>query len=203
MFTGIVEYVGTVVSVAGTEAGARLAVDAGPVGAGSEVGDSVAVNGVCLTVVAKAGEVLSFDAVRETLRRTDLGDRKPGDRVNLERPLRADGRLGGHIVQGHVDATGRIRVIEPEGAARRIRIEAPPPLLRYIVEKGSIAVDGISLTVAAVLPDGFEVAIIPHTWTHTALCDKTAGQSVNLEVDLLAKYVERLLTFRLPRGAGE
>ena len=196
MFTGIIERAGEVATIETSAAGARLVVEAGPLAGEARLGDSVAVNGTCLTVVQIQGERLGFDAVNETLRRTNLGSLAPGDRVNLERPLRAGGRLDGHIVQGHVDGVAVLASITPEGDSRRLRFSAPAALFRYIVEKGSIAVDGISLTVAAVGPDWFEVVIIPHTWEVTNLSRLKVAGAVNLEVDILAKYVERLLVGR-------
>ena len=196
MFTGIVEHAGEIARIDVREGGARLVVDAGPVASDAAIGDSVAVNGVCLTVVEKGDHRLSFDAVNETLRRSNLGSLSVGDRVNLERPLRANDRFDGHVVQGHVDATGTLRSVTEEGDAWRLRFHAGPELLRYVVEKGSIAVDGVSLTVAALGEDWFEVVIIPHTWRVTRIGSTAPGATVNLEVDILAKYVERLLAGR-------
>ena len=189
MFTGLVREVGTVASMAG----GRLTLEAPETARGAEVGDSVAVDGVCLTVVSRDGSSLGFDAVPETLARTSLGRLGPGAHVNLETALRAGDALGGHYVQGHVDGVGTVRNVEPEGDGRRVAFDAPPELLRYVVEKGSIAVQGPSLTVAAVDDDGFEVALIPHTLDATTLGGLTPGDSVNLETDVLAKYVEKLL----------
>ena len=161
----------------------------------AEIGASIAVNGCCVTVVAFGEGCFAVDAVSETLDRTDLGALQPGDRVNLERPVRLQDRLGGHLVQGHVDAVGTIRARTPEAdGSERIEFAAPEPVVRYVVEKGSITVDGISLTVAARSPDGFEVAVIPHTLAVTTLGTKPRGDTVNLEVDIVAKYVERLLS---------
>jgi riboflavin synthase len=202
MFTGIVERAGRVMQVREVAGSARLVVDAGFPAAEVRVGDSVAVNGCCLTAVEVAGAAVSFDVVQETLRRTSLGALQPGQRVNLERPLRADGRLDGHIVQGHLDGTANLVSCTAEGDSYRLRFQTVPELLRYVVEKGSIAVDGISLTVAGLGPDWFEVAIIPHTWRVTNLSDRQPGDRVNLEVDVLAKYVERLLGgLRCPSAA--
>ncbi|HEV2997923.1 MAG TPA: riboflavin synthase [Solirubrobacteraceae bacterium] len=156
-------------------------------------GDSIAVNGVCLTATDLDGEGFAAEAMLETLRRSSLGTLEVGSTVNLELALRADGRLGGHVVQGHVDGTGRIAEIRPEGFARVLRIDAEPALLRYLVEKGSIAVDGVSLTVSALHGDGFSVSLIPETLTRTTLGRAVEGRTVNLEVDVLAKHVERLL----------
>jgi riboflavin synthase len=160
---------------------------------GTELGDSIAVNGVCLTVVAHESGTLAFDAVPETLARTSLGALDHGSRVNLEPALRAGEALGGHYVQGHVDGVGTVRSVEPEGDGKRVWFDAPPEINRYVVEKGSIAVDGTSLTVAGVDDDGFAVALIPHTLEATTLGALEPGDPVNLEGDVLAKYVERLL----------
>jgi riboflavin synthase len=189
MFTGLVREVGTVASMEG----GRLTIAAPETAKGVQLGDSVAIDGVCLTVVACVDSTLSFDAVPETLSRTALGTLDSGSRVNLEPALRAGDALGGHYVQGHVDGVGSVRSVEPEGEGRRVRFEAPAELLRYIVEKGSIAVQGTSLTVAAVDETGFEVALIPHTLEATTLGELQPEQPVNLETDVLAKYVEKLL----------
>lgn len=193
MFTGIVESLGTVAEITDVTGGRRLVLEAGDLAMGLEVGESVAVNGVCLTAVEVGPTAVTADVVAETLRRSNLGSMRPGDRVNLERPMRADGRFDGHIVQGHVDATGEVVAVIPEGEGRLVRISAPPDGLRYVVEKGSITVDGVSLTVTSVDADGFEVALIPHTLSVTTLGLREPGDSVNLEFDVLAKYVERLL----------
>ena len=194
MFTGLVEAVGQLVERKPTAGGSRLRIATSLAGELAP-GDSVAVNGVCLTVVENREGRLAFDAVLETLDRTSLGALKEGARVNLERPLRAGGRLDGHIVQGHVDGTAALESVTPEGNGYRLRYRPAPELLRYIVEKGSICIDGISLTVAALGPDWFEVAIIPHTWEITNLRERQPGDRANIEVDVLAKYVERLLGF--------
>ncbi|HZQ97803.1 MAG TPA: riboflavin synthase [Chloroflexota bacterium] len=201
MFTGIVEELGTVRAVVPNAAGARIEIAATTVLADAEVGASIAVDGCCLTVVALGDGWWAADAVEETLRRTCLGALHPGDRVNLERPVRLADRLGGHLVQGHVDAVGEVleRAQLPDGSAR-VRIGAPPAVLRYVVEKGSIAVDGVSLTVAEVDDEGFGVALIPHTLAVTTLGIKQPGEPVNLEADVIAKYVERLLPPRPPAG---
>jgi riboflavin synthase len=194
MFTGLVEELGTVRAVIPNETGARLEIEAATVLADAVLGASIAVNGCCLTVVELAEGWWAADAVEETLRRTSLGALEAGDRVNLERPVRLEDRLGGHIVQGHVDGVGEIAEREtlPDGSTRVV-ITADDGVLRYVVEKGSIAVDGVSLTVAGVDEKAFEFALIPHTATVTTLGIKGPGDPVNLEVDLLAKYVERLL----------
>ncbi len=201
MFTGLIEAVGTVAAVRHGAGQSRLVIHAQWVGPGGAVGDSVCVNGVCLTVVAGADGRLEFQAIAETLRRSNLGELRPGDRVNLERAMGAGGRFGGHFVQGHVDALGQVAQIVPEANSHRVTVEAPPEVMRYVVERGSIALDGISLTVAAVSPSTFTVAIIPHTWTETTLGSRRPGDRVNLEVDILAKYVERLLEARLAPAA--
>ena len=193
MFTGLVREIGTVVSLNGGESGVRLELEAPRTAAVAMVGDSVAIDGVCLTVVAVAGDRLAFDAVPETLARTSLGSLAAGAQVNLEPALRAGDALGGHYVQGHVDGVGTVRSVEPEGDGRRIWLDAPTELLRYVVVKGSIAVQGTSLTVAALDGGGFAVALIPHTLAATTLGTLEPGQRVNLEADVLAKYVERLL----------
>jgi riboflavin synthase len=187
MFTGLVEATGTLVELAN----GRLRVDTSLAGELAE-GASVAVNGVCLTAARVDGTGFGADVMPETLRRTALGALAVGDEVNLELPLRADARLGGHFVQGHVDATGTVASVEEDGFARVVRVAAPPEALRYVVEKGSIAVDGVSLTVASVNGDAFEVSLIPETLKRTTLGSAAPGRVVNLEVDVLAKYVEKL-----------
>lgn len=187
MFTGIVEEVGEVFETPGT----GLRIRATTVLEDAHLGDSIAINGTCLTVTAIDEGGFSVDTVPETLRRTNLGELRPGDPVNLERALPAGGRMGGHFVQGHVEGTGRINSIEPENEALLIRIEAPPELMRYIVEKGFITVDGISLTVVSRDDRGFVITIIPFTQANTNLRARRAGDTVNLETDILAKYVEQ------------
>jgi riboflavin synthase len=189
MFTGLVRDVGTVVSMDG----GRLTIEAPETSRDAEDGDSIAINGVCLTVVYSDGQLLAFDTVPETLARTSLGELQEGSRVNLEPSLRAGEPLGGHYVQGHVDGVGSVRDVQPEGEGKRITFDAPPELLRYVVEKGSIAVQGTSLTVAAVDGQGFAVALIPHTLAHTTLGELEREDRVNLEADVFAKYVEKLL----------
>jgi riboflavin synthase len=171
----------------------RLELTAPLTAAGLHVGDSVAVNGCCLTAVAVVGDRIAFDAVPETLARTSLAGLAPGSPANIEPAIRAGEPLGGHYVQGHVDGCGTVRSLEPEGSGRRLWVDAPPEILRYLVEKGSVAVEGTSLTVAALDDDGFAVALVPHTLSATTLAGVVAGEQVNLEVDVLAKYVERLL----------
>jgi riboflavin synthase len=197
MFTGLIEEVGSVIGVRRQGDASRLALSAPRIGAGVQIGDSVSINGVCLTAVVVAGPRIEFDAIAETLRRSNMGELQVGDRVNLERAMSAAARFGGHIVQGHVDAVGNVESIVPEANSRRVVIAAPAGLFRYVVEKGSITVDGISLTVAAVNSTSFTVAIIPHTWSATTLGLRRVGDRVNLEADILAKYVERLLEARL------
>jgi riboflavin synthase len=193
MFTGIVRERGRVAGIDGGEAGVRLRIAAPLTAPGVALGDSVSIGGVCLTVVAVDGDEIAFDAVPETLGRTALGGLATGDEVNVEPALRAGEPLGGHVVQGHVDGLGRVRSVEPEGDGRRIWIDAEQDMLRYCVEKGSVAVDGVSLTVADLDDAGFALALIPHTLAETTLGGIAIGDNVNLEVDVLAKYVERLV----------
>lgn len=193
MFTGLVEELGTVRERVPSAAGARMVIGCDLVREGLAIGDSVAVNGACLTVVDLPDGAFAVDCVEETLRRTSVGDRQAGDRVNLERAMRVGDRLGGHIVQGHVDGTGTIRGFTPEGDGMLMSVAADPDLLRYVVEKGSITVDGVSLTVASREPDGFTIALIPHTMEVTTLSADAVGRRVNLEADVLAKYVEALV----------
>ncbi len=194
MFTGLVEERGSVTARGDAEMGARLSIAAPGISAELELGESVAVNGACLTVVAATAGGFEVDCVAETLRRTALGDLAVGDPVNLERALLAGARLGGHIVQGHVDGTGTVDGERGEGESTILRISAPETIMRYVVEKGSITVDGVSLTVAARDAEGFEIALIPHTMGLTTLGPGLTGRTVNLEVDLVAKYVESLVT---------
>jgi riboflavin synthase len=195
MFTGLVEDLGTIVAVDATDDGARLTLDTRLSQQLGE-GDSIAVNGVCLTAVGIDGDRFGADVMHETLRRSSLGGVAAGSRVNLELALRADARLGGHIMQGHVDGVGTVGGVREDGFARIVTIEAAPDLLRYVVEKGSIAIDGISLTVARVDDAGFDVSLIPETLERTTLGEATPGRTVNLEVDILAKYVEKLVSAR-------
>jgi riboflavin synthase len=186
MFTGLIKATGRVAALGG----GRLRVEAPPLGLGE--GDSIAVDGVCLTAAAVEDGAFEADVMAETLRRSTLGGLAAGDSVNLEPPLRAGDPLGGHVVQGHVDGTGEVESVTEEGLARVVRIAAAPELLRYVVEKGSIAVDGVSLTVADVDGEGFSVSLIPETLERTTLGAAAPGRGVNLEVDVLAKYVEKL-----------
>jgi riboflavin synthase len=194
MFTGIVRELGTVEAVDGSQ----LVVAAKDTADSATVGDSVSVAGVCLTVVERGEGTLAFDVVPETLSRTALGRLEPGSSVNLESSLRVGDQLGGHVVQGHVDAVGRVRSVEPEGEGRRVWVDAPDTVVRYCIEKGSIAVDGVSLTIATFDDEGFEVALIPHTLAVTTLGRLGPGDEVNLEADVLGKVVERLVAARLP-----
>jgi riboflavin synthase len=209
MFTGIVEGTGTVAALAaaGDGSGARLRVEAPWLAGDLRVGDSVAVNGCCLTVAEPTPAGFAADLVAETLRRTALGGLAAGARVNLERPVPLGGRLGGHLVQGHVDGVGRVLDRTPVGDGAEVRVELPAELERYVVEKGSIAVDGVSLTVAGVGPGWFAVALVPHTLEVTTLGERRRGERVQLEVDMIAKYVERLVQpwanrAGAPTGAG-
>jgi riboflavin synthase len=199
MFTGIVEELGSVV-----EAGSgRLSIRCRAVTADSTIGSSIAVNGVCLTVVERDPDCLRFDVSIETMRRSALGRLEPGSTVNLERPVTLMTRLGGHLVQGHVDGVGEIVSFEPKGDGARVAFRIPGELAAFVVEKGSIAVDGVSLTAASVDGDRIDVALIPHTLAATTLGSATVGDRVNVEVDLMAKYVERLLGPAGARGPSE
>ena len=193
MFTGIVEEVGTIARIQRGQRSCVLTVNCSLVLEGTAVGDSIAVNGVCLTVVSLSGRAFSADIMAETMNRSGLGQLAPGSRVNLERAMPADGRFGGHIVSGHIDGTGTIRAVTQDDIAVWYTVEAAPSILRYVVEKGSIAMDGISLTVAGVDADSFRVSVIPHTQAVTALRGKGPGDRLNLECDLIGKYVEKLL----------
>lgn len=192
MFTGLIADLGSVRSVERDPDGATLEISTSLVAELAE-GDSIAVNGVCLTATAVDGAGFRAQAMEETLRRSSLGDLTEGSPVNLELALRADGRLGGHIVQGHVDATGRVAGVREEGFARVLEVEAGDTLARYLVEKGSVALDGVSLTVSEVHDEGFSVSLIPETLERTTLGAAKAGDRVNIEVDILAKHVERLM----------
>jgi riboflavin synthase len=193
MFTGLVEEAGTVARIEERAPGRRLWIAARAVLDDLKVGDSIAVDGCCLTAAAVEPDGFAADAVPETIARTTLGGWRVGDRVNLERAVRADTRLGGHLVQGHVDGVGTIRAVTPEGEGRRVTIELPAALARFVAEKGSLAVDGVSLTVAAIEGARCEIALIPHTLAVTGAAGWSAGRLVNLEVDLIARYVARLL----------
>jgi riboflavin synthase len=192
MFTGLVVGVGRIASVERSESGARIAIET-PLVAELQTGDSIAVNGVCLSATSLENGSFLADAMNETLSRSSLGGLAPGAEVNLELPLRASDRLGGHVVQGHVDGVGRIASITEDGFARRVAVEAPTDVLRYVIKKGSIAVDGVSLTVTDVDSRSFTVSLIPDTLQRTNLGRAAVGDRVNLEVDVLAKYVEKLI----------
>ncbi|MGE3309994.1 MAG: riboflavin synthase [Limisphaerales bacterium] len=208
MFSGIVEEAGRIHSVERTDTGIAMAVHARKVGTGSRVGDSIAVNGCCLTLVragrgpSGVGRTLHFDLLEETWKRTCFADLKVGGLVNLERSLRMNDRLGGHFVTGHVDGTGRILRWEPSGADWVLEVRPPASMMRYFLEKGSVAIDGISLTVAEVGREMIRVWIIPHTRAVTNLGERGVGDRVNLEADLLGKYVERLIAGRDSGGAS-
>jgi riboflavin synthase len=194
MFTGIVRERGTVVAADATAVGRRLVVEAPTTASETVIGDSISIDGVCLTATDVADGRVAFDAVPETLSRSTLGHLDPGAEVNLEPALRAGEPLGGHYVQGHVDGVGRIRALDREGESLRVTIEPPPELLRYCVEKGSVTVQGVSLTIAELHDDAFTVALIPHTLEVTTLGTVAIGDELNIEVDVLAKYVERLVS---------
>ena len=195
MFTGIIEETGAVRHVSLHGNSGSIQIGAELVLKGTKPGDSIAVNGVCLTVTTMDSKSFTADVMAETLRRSNLGNLKGGDRVNLERAMPAEGRFGGHIVSGHIDGTGRIRSMERDDNAVWVTVDTPASILRYIIDKGSITIDGISLTVARVDSGSFAVSVIPHTMANTILLDKKPGDTVNLENDLVGKYVERLLTF--------
>ncbi|MGO1718758.1 MAG: riboflavin synthase, partial [Luteimonas sp.] len=195
MFTGIIEGVGRLAAREPRGGDVRLAIEVGTLAFNDvRLGESIAVNGVCLTVVAFDAASFQADVSNETLSLTTLGALAEGAVLNLERAMRPDDRLGGHLVSGHVDGLGQVARIEPDARAQRWRFEAAPDVLRYVAKKGSICVDGVSLTVNAVDDAGFEVALVPHTVDHTAFADTGVGDAVNLEVDLIARYVERLMT---------
>ncbi len=198
MFTGLIEEVGRVVSVKNGRDFAGLRIEAKKITEDIKTGDSIAVNGLCLTAVKVFDTGFEADVMAESLRRSSLGDLKPGSRVNLERAMRADGRFGGHIVSGHIDGTGRILGFSKEGIAVVTEIEAAEELLYYIVEKGSVAVDGISLTVMSVSRNSFAVGIIPHTGGETTLLEKDPGDKVNIETDIIGKYTEHFLKDKKP-----
>ena len=198
MFTGIVEETGRVTSVPAAGRAGRLAIKASRVLEGTRIGDSIAVNGVCLTATELLPDGFAADVMPQTLSHSNLGALRAGSPVNLERAMAADGRFGGHIVSGHIDGTGKIRKKEQDENAVWFSICCPEKLLRYIVEKGSVAIDGISLTVAEVREDGFCVSVIPHTLSQTVLQEKGPGDTVNLENDCIGKYVEKLLTAGRP-----
>lgn len=199
MFTGIIEEMGRVVALTHGERSATVTVSSSIVHADARLGDSIAVNGCCLTVVEIADNRLTFEAIPETLERTNLGALRADDSVNLERSLAIGGRLGGHFVQGHIDGSGEILALTSDDNALVFEIGIPDTLRRYFVEKGSVAVDGVSLTVASVLPHGFTIWTIPHTRAVTTLGSRKVGDSVNIECDLLGKYIERLISERFDK----
>jgi riboflavin synthase len=193
LFTGLVADLGTVLAVDASDAGVRLTVRTA---LDLREGDSVSVNGVCLTATSLPDRAFTADVMHETLRRSSLGALEEGSKVNLELPLRADDRLGGHFVQGHVDGLGTVWDVREEGFSHVVTIGAPPEIMRYVIEKGSIAVDGVSLTVSGLGDDWLQVSLIPETLERTTLGEATTGTTVNLEVDVLAKYIERLVPVR-------
>jgi riboflavin synthase len=203
MFSGIVVEIGTVKALEATAEAASLTIEASPAFSDVAIGESIAVNGVCLTAVDHRSNMFVVDISPETLRATNLGELRPGDGVNLERSLSLNDRIGGHLVSGHVDGVGRIIAKRPEANALHYDMQVPKGLMRYIVPKGSIAVDGISLTVVACRPDGFQVTIIPHTAAVTTIGRKALGATVNLECDMIGKYVERALEARLEGEGAE
>ena len=202
MFTGIVEHVGKVESLQTSAQGSRLCVQAGPLAASLAISGSIAVNGCCLTIVEIHGETFAADLSSETLRRTAFGELKRGTRVNLERPLTAGKEFGGHFMQGHVDGIGRVARVDPDGGNWWLGVRLPSELLRYVAMKGSIAIDGISLTVANLAKDVVEAAIIPFTYANTNLPTLRPDDAVNIEADILAKYLERLLETHRPAAAS-
>ncbi|MDO5560934.1 MAG: riboflavin synthase [Oscillospiraceae bacterium] len=193
MFTGIIEEKGKVKSIASQGSCARITISADKIFSDLKTGDSVAVNGVCLTACDITSDTFSADVMAETMRRSNLGKLKTGDSVNLERAMLSGGRFGGHIVSGHIDSTGVIKKLKTEGNAVWVTISADETVMRYIIEKGSVAIDGISLTVADVSVSSFSVSVIPHTGSETTLLDKKQGDEVNLECDIIGKYVEKLM----------
>mgnify|MGYP002510149880 FL=1 len=196
MFTGIIEEIGTIKSINSTGISSQLCISANTILEDTKIGDSIAVNGVCLTVTSIKSNLFTADVMAETLRRSNLGSLIPQSKVNLERAMPANGRFGGHIVSGHIDGTGTIVETKPEGNAVWIKINCSSNLLKYIIHKGSITIDGISLTVAKVTDSDFSVSIIPHTAANTTLLQKKSGDVVNLENDVVGKYIEKLLSFQ-------
>lgn len=203
MFTGIVEEVGTIKHLNTSGLSGEIAIGARKVLEGTKIGDSIAVNGICLTVTTLQPDGFTADVMAETVRRSSLSSCRNGDPVNLERAMPAEGRFGGHIVSGHIDGTGVIRSMVREENAVWVTVAASPELLKYIVEKGSVAIDGISLTVAYVDEASFKVSVIPHTGEETTLLKKTPGDIVNLENDIIGKYVEKMMSFRDGGGSAE
>ncbi len=193
MFTGLVEQVGRIRALKSRGDGLSLEIEASKILQDVKIGDSIAVDGACLTVVAVNGVRFSVDAVAETVKRTTLGEKKTGSPVNLERAMSANGRFGGHFVQGHVDGLGKIIAIEPRAVGYRLDVQLPEQLSSFVIEKGSIAIDGLSLTIAAIEGNNISIAVIPHTWASTTLSGKKVGDKVNIEVDMLAKYIHKIL----------
>lgn len=202
MFTGLISEMGALISISRRDGGAALALRANAIASASKLGDSISVNGVCLTVVSKDNNLLTFDISEETLQSTNLGSLKLGDNINLEPSLRPDSNIGGHFVTGHVDAAGKIRSKIKAGDMLKIEIEAPPKVMNLLVEKGAVAADGISLTVVDLSRDSFTVVIIPHTAKLTTMGFKTAGDTVNIEADILGKYVAKFLNKGGNRDSG-
>ena len=200
MFTGLIEEVGSVIAAHASDRGVQLQIAAPQIAKEMRTGDSVAVNGCCLTLSSRRDDQLSFDLLEETIGRTNLRTLRPDSPVNLERALSADGRFGGHFVQGHIDCTSPISVFEERAGDHRLEVQLPAEFAHYVVTKGSIAMNGISLTVAEVLPESFVVWVIPHTKRHTNLDRAKAGDLLNLEFDILAKYVERMISRHEPQG---
>lgn len=196
MFTGIVETMGVITDATDLDGGRRFVITSPEIAGGLSIGASIAVQGACLTATHRTDSTFTVELVSETLARTSLGGISEDDRVNLERAMSANGRFDGHLVQGHVDGVGTVRRVTPDGRGARISIDCQPALLRYVVQKGSITVDGVSLTVAQLDENGFEIALIPHTLAATTLGSLSPSSPVNLEVDILAKYVERLMEAR-------
>lgn len=196
MFTGIIEEIGTIKNINTNGVSAQLNIASNIVLEGTKIGDSIAVNGVCLTVTSLTSNSFTADIMAETLRRSNLGNLVPQSKVNLERAMIANGRFGGHIVSGHIDGTGTIIETKPEGNAIWVKIKTSSEILKYIIQKGSITIDGISLTVAKITDQDFSVSIIPHTAENTTLLQKKVGEVVNLENDIVGKYVEKLLSFQ-------
>ncbi len=202
MFTGIIEELGTIKRIVLSGSSGQITVNAKKTLEGTKIGDSIAVNGICLTVTSLQGDGFTADVMAETVRRSSLSNAGNGDFVNLERAMAADGRFGGHIVSGHIDGTGKIKTYRKEENAVWVEIETTPEVLRLIVEKGSICIDGISLTVASVSHTGFQVSVIPHTGEETTLLKKRPGDLVNLENDVVGKYVEKLLGLTVQENKG-
>lgn len=198
MFTGIIQRVGRIESIERSGGHGRLRLNAGAWNPAITVGESIAVEGVCLTVTEDRNGILFFDVLKETFDRTNLGEKKVGARVNVERALRAGDAIGGHFVTGHVDGVGRVRKITPIGRDWILEVQCDPSLMAQMVGKGSIAVSGVSLTLVDLFRDGFTVHLIPHTWANTSLSDLRPGDAVNLETDMIGKYVQRLLSLRGP-----